>query len=742
MRSSDQLPQTEVEQNLGFASSLALFLFALGFRLVYIVQSTDNPLFSYPVVDAQVYLQWAHDMAGGNWLWNSVLNYTPIYPAFLALQQLIFGDGIWHIKLVQSAMGALAALLTAQTATRAWNRQAGLIAGYLLAANWMLVIFDSEAYAESFSIFCQSLTLWLLVHWTTRKRAIFLSGLVFALSAGVRANLFLGFPVIIGWLIHRFRRQRIEAIRAVLFFGAGTCVLIGPIVFRNYQLTGVPMLRTQATWSLYSGLDPQFEGLHPPTGILFQKFMRLPIQAGLHTEPEIEGYWGKRLEEVIGNNPLGVAANLLRRVLIFLNAREWSQEFDVYAYRAYSGFLSLPWPGFWLIGPLGFVGLFLCRPVDDRRGLLLLVALAGMLSILPFKASDRYRLPSAALLTVFAAVILWHMVGWMKAKNWRTFGTACAFLGLFGLICWPDWPDLAARKTARHDFFIGLMNEAHGSLDEAIPAYGDSMRKFPWDPDSPYRIGLILARMHSDESSRTYLEEALRREPQFPEAMDQLAALDLKAGDLRSAESLADSALGICPTCTQSLQVKAQILHNKGDDRGEVEFLTQATRNTKDPQLALTLAERLVALGRYPEALYWYDTVEGSPQVKKELRAKAAMLAGFTLARFFRDEKGARAHWQRVMRKYGELSFFSGQAEYLLGELNEAALRDQMAHSTAQRVSAEYVIGLKHWLKGDDSGAAAALRRCLSLAGDDELPEVQMPRQWAREDLERMTNDE
>jgi Tfp pilus assembly protein PilF len=387
---------------------------------------------------------------------------------------------------------------------------------------------------------------------------------------------------------------------------------------------------------------------------------------------------------------------------------------------------------------LGFMGLFLCRPVDDRRGLLLLVAMAGIVSILPFKASDRYRLPSVALLTIFAALALWHMIGWMKAKNWRAFGTACAFLGLFGLICWPDWPDLAARKTARHEFFIGLMHEAHGRFDEAISAYSDSMRKFPWDPDSPYRIGRILARMRSGESARTYLEEALCREPQFPEAMEELARLDLKAKDILSAESLADAALSLCPNCRESLWVKAQILYNQGDDREEIEFLTQATRNTKDPQLALTLAERLVALGRYPEALYWYDTVEGSPRVEKVLRAQAAMLAGFTLARFFRDEKGARAYWQRVRREYGELSFFSRQAEYLLGEMDEAALGGQMAHSMAQRVSAEYVIGLKHWLKGEDSAAAAAWRQCLSLAGDDEVPENQFLRQWAQEDLRRL----
>ena len=47
---------------LSRSSLVVLFVFALAFRIVYILQSTDNPLFGVPWVDAFVYNAWANDM--------------------------------------------------------------------------------------------------------------------------------------------------------------------------------------------------------------------------------------------------------------------------------------------------------------------------------------------------------------------------------------------------------------------------------------------------------------------------------------------------------------------------------------------------------------------------------------------------------------------------------------------------------------------------------------------------------
>ena len=191
------------------------------------------------------------------------------------------------------------------------------------------------------------------------------------------------------------------------------------------------------------GLAPEFEGLHPPVGILFDKYMHQPFQAGCRTEKEIEQYWGKKLLETMRAEPLAVTANLIRRLAIFFNAREWSQEFDVSAYRAYSWFLSLP-----------------------------------------------------------------------------------------------------------------------------------------WDADSPYHIGRIKIQRGQKEQGLEFLNEALRREPHFPEAMIAIARVELGEGRLAAAERRTRRSLQYNPTEKDALLLLADIRRRQGNQAEEISLLKGVETNT------------------------------------------------------------------------------------------------------------------------------------------------------------------
>ena len=741
--SIEPLPDTNphpepVVQSITKASLLFLFIFALALRMIYVTQSIGNPLFGAPVVDAYVYTQWAEKMVDGIWLWDHVGNYLPIYPAFLALEQIIFGTSPYVTKIIQSGMGALTAVLMALVTARAWNRQVGLITGYLLATYWMLVVFGAEKFAETFSIFFQSLTIWLLVRYSQRFSAIFAAGLTFALSAGVRANLFLILPFILVWLVWLNWNNRMIALKAAVLFSLGTVLIIGPIVGRNYQLTGSPMLRAQASWSLYSGLSPEFEGLHPPAGILFLKYMHMPDQIGAFTEKEVEQYWYQRLKEVIRENPSGVVLNLLRRLVIFLNAREWSQEFDVYAYRNYSSVLSLPWTGFWLIGPFGLLGLVLTRRLSKNQLLILIYTVIGILSILPFKASDRYRLPSAVLLAIFAALALWHFYQWIKNRNLRALSAGLAVIALLGLLCWPDWQNIEAHKSSRHYFFIGKHYETSGRLGDAVRAYEKSMHDFPWDPDSPHRIGRILIGQNKPKQSMKYLREALLREPEFPEAINAIAYIYLQSGDLDAAEKELSTSLRLEPTNTEALMLMANIQRRKGRMDAEIAFLKNAVAKTGNHQPAMLLALRFSESGNVKESIELYDKIMRSRQVAKRIRLSAAMRAGMTIARFLNDAEDARRYWQYIVEEFNEFKFFSLQASFMVGDLDEKSFRKLIGDTPEGQVTAEYIVGLHYRLNGNTTRAIQAYRRCLQIDTGDHTFDLNSPRTWAREDLQHL----
>ncbi|MGB5421228.1 MAG: tetratricopeptide repeat protein [Desulfobacterales bacterium] len=726
------------EDDIGWESSIVLFLFAFVFRMIYILQSSDNPLFGVPLIDAKVYAEWADRMVEGIWRWDHVGNYLPVYPAFLALQQIAFGSGPLVNKVIQALMGSLSAVLMAQAAARSWNRQVGLLAGYLLAVYWMLVVFEAEEFAESFSIFFQSLTLWLLIRFSSPRIYVIAAGFAFALSAGARANQFLVLPFVLWWLIRQHRPGFSAGLQRALLFCIGTIVIISPIIYRNYQISGVPLLRSQGTWSLYSGLAPEFKGLHPPVGILFDKYMHQPFQAGCRTEKEIERYWGKKLVETMREEPLAVAVNLIRRLAIFFNAREWSQEFDVSAYRAYSWFLSLPWAGFWLIGPLGCLGFVLLRKVSTNQLLLAGYTVLGFASIIPFKASDRYRLPTAVLLTLFAAAAAWQLWRFWRSGEKRRLVRSLFALGIFGLVCWPDWTHLEGRKIARHDFHIALLAASSGHFDEALHHFKSSMDNFPWDADSPYNIGRILIQRGQKEQGLKFLNEALRREPHFPEAMIAIARVELGEGRLAAAERRTRNSLRYNPTEKDALLLLADIRRQQGNQAEEISLLKQAVLETKHAPTAMLVADRLADMGHYGDAVHLYRLVSESSDTERYLRVQAAMKAGFTASRFMPDDVDIREYWKAVARDYDDFTFFSLQAGFLSGSIDGESFERQMNRNAEWKTAGAYAIGLKHWLNGNKTAARVAFERCLRFGGKKTARPESIPQKWAWEDLNRL----
>ena len=176
-------------------------------------------------------------------------------------------------------------------------------------------------------------------------------------------------------------------------------------------------------------------------------------------------------------------------------------------------------------------------------------------------------------------------------------------LAVLGLICWPDWQDLAARKSARHYFFVGKHYENTGQLHKAAGAYEKSMEAYPWDADSPYRLGLILARQGQNQRAVEYLKEALQREPDFPEVFNELARHHIRAGDLIAAEKQLIASLNLAPAKADSLILMAQLQRRAGDSRREIAYFKDAATKTGRHRPAILLADRFIELGNYEDAV-------------------------------------------------------------------------------------------------------------------------------------------
>jgi tetratricopeptide (TPR) repeat protein len=301
----------------------------------------------------------------------------------------------------------------------------------------------------------------------------------------------------------------------------------------------------------------------------------------------------------------------------------------------------------------------------------MIVTIAVMLSIIPFKASDRYRLQTAALLTMFAAQALWYFFRLLKTHQKRAFFKWLAVLAIFCMICWPDWQNLAARKSARHQYFVGRHFEMTGRLQEAVKAYQKSMETFSWDADSPYRMGLIFSRLNQNQRAIEYLNLALEREPDFPEAINELARHHMRNGELIAAEKQLKKSLELAPVNERSLILMARLQQRKGNIKRETKYLEESIDKIRGYRSAMLLADRLADRGRHADAVGLYDWVMRSPRVDKLARVTAGMLAGFTTARYLGHTADDKVYWQYVSNEFDDFKFFALQAKFLNGTLPE-----------------------------------------------------------------------
>jgi tetratricopeptide (TPR) repeat protein len=605
-----------------FAWGALLFLVAFGFRQVYLLHSMANPLFGVPQVDAEAYDIWARQIGPGHWLWTEVGNYTVAFPLWLATVGTATAWDPTAMGTVHALVGAITVVLLAGLATRIFGREVGVVAGILWATCWLSIIYELEGFAEGFANALQILSLFLLVRWPRSAAIGGLAGIAMGIAIAARANLLLAAPIalLLAWLPDGSDRS----LRRALVFGAGVLAILCPIVWRNHELSGLWVLRGQAPWSFYAAVEPAFHGFHPPPGIAFDKYMNQPVADGAVTFAEIERWWTAKAWAVIENDPWAVLETTVRRVFLFLNARELPQDIDVHAYRAYSWLLSLPLPNFGLMLPLAVGGMALGTRSRSAR-LLALYTVVVAISILPFKVSDRYRLPLSVLLAVWAAVFVVELVrsrGVLQGLHRRALALAAAA----ALLSWPDWPRTSELSTTRHDWQIGHRFLMAGRYDEARVHFERSMTAVAWDADSAGELGAIFAREDKEEEAAAAFEEALRREPDYVDALTGLGRLRWSQGRFEEATALAERAVALAPADPVVNLLAAELFEARGNLERGVELRRWALRCRASPVEHIGIAVREFQLGRVDEA---FVTLQAAPSPQRELYSGLlAALAG------------------------------------------------------------------------------------------------------------------
>jgi 4-amino-4-deoxy-L-arabinose transferase-like glycosyltransferase len=556
----------------GDRAALALiFLLALGLRLLYLHEVSDQPFFRTLIIDQAAYDAWAQKIAGGDWLGTEPFYQDPLYPYLLALVYKIAGRSLPLVYFLQALLSSAAGLALYGVGRRYFgDRRAGLLAALFWAAYKVDFFFVGQVEKTASGIALLILALWLLLRFRDRPRlpAAIAAGLASGLLLIYRGNFLLVAPLLLLALgIEACRNLGRKAAAPLSALALSFLIVPALTTLHNYAQSGELIVTTaQGGINLYvgnyrgnrwgAGKDPEFARRVPLYEQAdFQAEARR--RAGRTLAPaELSRFWTREAGKEIAADPGLFLARLGRKTLLILNRHEVPDNlsYDFFRQR-FSRLLRLPLPAFWLAGPFGLAGMALA--LSRRRGGFLALLVAGYAAtLLATYVVSRYRLPLVPPLLLFAAYGLVEMAAAVKKRERRPAVVYLAALLVVGVVGYPRWrppnfeqsyeklgnayagqgdatlaiesfqqalalnPRLAGAWTG-----LGLAFEESNRPEEADEAYLRAVAAAPENAPAHFLLGRSLERKGRQAEAESEYRRALKLDPGLTRAREALRRL-------------------------------------------------------------------------------------------------------------------------------------------------------------------------------------------------------------------------
>lgn len=499
-------------------------LLALVLRVLYLHEIENTPLFDVPVVDAKTYVEDALYLSGESWLGRPAPFWQPpLYPYTLALLFRAFGESYYLTRLFQALLGAAVCVLTYLVGRRVFPPGVALAAGLMAACYGPLIYFGGELLPPTLAIVLNLLLLLSLFRIPdSGLRYCFLSGLILGLSALAVANVLLFLPFLLFWLWRQ--KTQLPPRRIVhqsIFLLVGCLLVIAPVTLRNHLVgNDLVLISHNAGINFYIGNNSDHEhtvNIRP--GEDWAHLVEMPErEAGIELPSEKSRYFFARSWEFISSRPLDYATLLLGKLYQFWHGDEIRRNLDPYFARRDSFLLSLllwkhglAFP-FGLVSPLALLGLavFWRTPAGrtPQGRLLLLFALAYMVSVLLFFVTSRYRLPTLPLLLLFAGYGVHSCL--LSARRRKFLLTLPVLLVLANA----GAGAMAMEGEAHQHFWLGYAYEQKGMPANAIREYRSALECAPDFRDPLFNLAAIYGEKQQHTEAAELYQQFLRIHPE------------------------------------------------------------------------------------------------------------------------------------------------------------------------------------------------------------------------------------
>jgi 4-amino-4-deoxy-L-arabinose transferase-like glycosyltransferase len=530
---------------------------ALGIRLLYLMDSSDNPSFDMPILDANTYHTLARSFAAASKMTEAFFWQAPFYPLFLSLFYKLFGVSVLGVKLLQALLGAATCLLACRLATQLYDRRTGLVAGLICCFYAPMIYFESELLATGWATFWPLLLLLLLRNFQrapSRWKAVGL-GVVSGLSAITRPVFFPFLwimALILGvWIWRRNRALKPWSVQTACLL-AGFLLVAVPVASWNKQLTGQARIRPYTGGvNFYIGNNRDYdEMINIRPGESWQALIDTPKQIGLTKPSEIEKYFVDQTKAYVKESPQAFFKGLFRKATEFFSAREIPRNTDIYLHREWSLMLRA---GLWrwgrwafpfgLLLPLALWGAIRRSPRSHPWLLLFVVTYVG--SVVLVFVSARYRIPLIPEMSILAANGAVCMPRSVRRGAWKLLLVLAAgtMIGMATAHVPQDDIDYKAELY----YYLGGGYNRESRTEEAVAAYQRAITERPDYLEARINLGALYMREGRLGLAERQFASALRAHPDDPIILSNLAGVLYQKGNFQEAETLYQRSLRLEP---------------------------------------------------------------------------------------------------------------------------------------------------------------------------------------------------
>jgi len=585
-RSSDR---RRVSRDVVVAVLLIVALAAI-VRIAYYAEVHDHPLMTTTTGDPRIYDERALEIASGRWLGEEVyFHSSPAYPYMLGVIYRLFGHSYGAVRLVQSLFGIGSCLLIFSIARKLLGKREGVVAGVVAALYSPLVFFDFEILMITVVIFFALLALRLMMAFSDRPsfRLALAAGVATGLSALGKPNVLLFVPFALFWLWWEVRGtdRSVRAWPGMAALVLGVVVAVAPMTVSNYVVGGdLVLTSSNGGINFWIGNNDQADGTFLVPGEmrtdLFGSSKAAAERAlGRELAPsEVSSYWFGEGTRFVRESP-GHAVRLLgRKLLLFWNAYEIPNHYDLNFFKTVSRTLRFdPFVFAWVV-PLGFLGIYALRRDWRKHLLLYLFGGAYLLSLMPFFVTSRYRLPAVPVMIVFCAggaVWLWDRLrarergGWAMPVALLVAAFVIVNLPLVDFTFGPQYAIVGAVYRDAGDYanaakYYRLATEASPDFDLAWNSLGSSLSRIGRDAEAEQallralhvnprlasaenNLGLLYMKRGRMDEARRRLTNATQLDPELKPAWENLARLGVMTQNVEMAGVAFEQVLRLDP---------------------------------------------------------------------------------------------------------------------------------------------------------------------------------------------------